>query len=193
MKKISELISLFDSYKKLGTCKTKNKSLLIGRPYEEKPYWWLIKFFAPASKKHIKELEESIKIPDVYKEFLLKYANGLNYFLGTFSLDGYRTNYKRILEEAIQQPFDILTPNTYERPRNAKPEYFFIGSYRWDGSQLYINTLDNHVYFCGRYDATPLKEWNSFEEMLVSETKRILTLFNENGEKIDEAQSTLPV
>ncbi len=126
MKRKSELIKLFDSYKKLGTAKTNNKSLLIGRPYEDKPGWWLIKIFTPASKKQIKELEKSIKIPDVYKKFLLKFANGLDYFVGTFSLEGYRTNYKRIPEEVLQQPFDILIPNIYERPKNAKPEYFLL-------------------------------------------------------------------
>lgn len=34
---------------------------------------------------------------------------------------------------------------------------FFFVSYDYDGSKLYLDTSDDKIYYCDRYDATPLK------------------------------------
>lgn len=58
---------------------------------------------------------------------------------------------------------------------------FFIGGYRYDGSKLYIDSEDGKVHFCKRRDASSLLAWDSFEDMLLSESKRIFTLYDDRG------------
>ncbi len=119
-------------------------------------------------------------------------SNGLNVFVGEFSLYGLRKDLGRTIE-ASRQPYSPDIANIYERPKNAEKSYFFIGGYKWDGSNLYIDTKTNLVHFCDRWDATSLYKWNSFEEMLVSEIKRLVKLFGENGKITDAKLYTTPV
>lgn len=177
----------------LGEKKTKNNSTLIGNPDKKRPHCWIIKLFYPLVNGEISNLEKKIIIPEVYKNFLVNCHNGFDLFLGTLSLEGYRENYIRTVEEVNQQPFDIITSNTWERPKNSKEEYFFFGGYNWDGSLVYINTVDNCIYLCGRYDATPLHKWESFEQFLSAEVERICSLMNDDGTAINPDKSTLPV
>lgn len=174
-------------YKEIEGC------LLIGKPSYLPKFAWLVRIMAPLTKEDFSFMEEkySIKVPSVYKDFLMNFSNGLSLFSGTFALEGYRKHYKRD-ETALLQPFALDISNVFERPKNAKDTYFFMGFYDWDGSELYIDTETNHVHFCKRDDATSLYEWNSFEEMLTSEIDRLLKLFTEDGRPIDENQSTLP-
>lgn len=93
----------------------------------------------------------------------------------------------------VGRPFSIITPNIKERPRNAKDNYFFIGGYNWDCSKLYIDMVTNKVHYCAERDATTLYEWNSFEEMIVSEVKRITNLFDDKGVVLNEDMHTTPI
>jgi hypothetical protein len=68
-----------------------------------------------------------------------------------------------------------------------------LGTYEYDGSKLYLNTLDDKIYYCDRYDATPLKSWDSLSAMLTSEIERIFGLFDADGHCIDEDVPTTPV
>lgn len=190
---IERLYHLVKSFSKLGEKFSENKSYLIGNPYKDKPYYWLIKIFSPITEKELQILREALYIPDIYATFLTDCCNGLDLFLGTHSLFGYRKNMKRIPSEAIQQPFDIVTSNIHERSRNSKNEHFFFGYYNWDGSLVYINTIDNSVCLCKKDDAAPLYTWNTFESFLETEIKRICSLFNEHGEEKEPNRSTLPI
>jgi len=49
------------------------------------------------------------------------------------------------------------------------------------------------VHYCDRDDATSLFQWETFEQMLISELKRIYSLFDERGRKIDEDLYTTPI
>ena len=149
---------------------------------------------APLKEEEIlyMEQEKSIKIPITYKNFLMNLSNGLDIFNGTLTFYGYRKHYKRD-ESLLFQPFALEITNVYERPEFSKDNYFYIGSYDWDGSKLYIDTDTNHVHLCKRENSTSLYEWNSFEEMLSSEIDRIFSLFTDDGRQIDENQSTLPI
>ena len=83
--------------------------------------------------------------------------------------------------------------NCAEKPRNATSDMFFIGGYSWDGSKLYIDKRNNSVHYCKRYDSTSLKSWDSLAEMIISEVKRLYSLFDLDGKQIDENKSTIPV
>ena len=86
-----------------------------------------------------------------------------------------------------------MTTNLYERPKNAKSEYFFIGGYDWgNGSHLYIDKSNNKVYRCETDNAKPLNEWNTLNEMILSEIDRLIELHNERGELKENVEQTTP-
>ncbi len=187
-----DFIDKFSKYERWAHKETDNGTLLIGNPYKDKPFWWLIHIFYKVSLEKLNEFtEKQLKIPDVYMDFLVNVSNGFSLFLGTLSLHGIKENYSRSL--GVEEPFDLLTANIKERPKNAKETYFFFGSYNWDGSQLYIDTSNNHVYLSKRYTLEKLYEWASFEEFIETEIPRICSLFDDNGEEINPDESTLPV
>ena len=187
----TDFIAKFSTYKHWAHKETDDGTLLIGNPYKDKPFWWLIHIFPKVQSNKLKEFSKTkLCIPLVYLDFLEKVSNGLLLFLGTLSLHGIRENYSRAL--GVEQPFDILTPNIKERPKSAKETYFFFGSYNWDGSQLYIDTANNHVYLAKRYTLEMIYEWSSFEEFINTEIPRICSLFDDNGEQINPDESTLP-
>lgn len=187
-----KLVDSFKRYEHWSRKETENGTLLIGNPHKDKPYWWLIHIFPKISPEKIKEFSEhKLKIPSVYMEFLENTSNGLLLFLGTLALYGIREKNSRSLE--TEEPFSLLTPNIKERPKSALDSYFFFGSYNWDGSQLYIDTSNNHVYLAKRYTLKKIYEWSSFEEFLDTEVPRICSLFDDNGEEINPDCSTLPI
>lgn len=169
-------------------------ALLIGRAPHVAPQAWLHKIYPVLSNDDIAKLETDLRttIPNEYKHFLQHCSNGLNVFVSEFSLDGLRKQLGRSIA-ASRQPYGLDIPNVDERPENAKDSYFFIGGYSWDGSKLYIDKETKKVHYCARWDATSLYQWNSFEEMLLSEVKRLINLFDENGVIINENLFTTPV
>jgi len=181
-------------YKHLGEYTYPTGTKLIGRVPHVAPMAWLHLLFPPLIDKDIKKLEKEMKrrIPEPYKDFLLQYGNGISIFSDSLNLYGLRKMAGRSVD-AAWQPYSLITPNTFERPKNAKDEYILIGGYGWDGSKVYINANNNKVYYCARWDATPLYEWNSFEEMLLSEVKRIQTHFDSEGKRLDKTVPVIPI
>ena len=180
-------------FKDLGLETSENRTLLIGRAPHIAELAWLNEIYPVLNLEDIVQFEEEfkIKIPDVYKFFLLNYSNGLNVFVSTLSLFGIRKKLGRSIEDS-RQPFDLKTSNVYERPNNSQESFFFIGSYNWDGSRLYIDTSTNKVHYCDRYSAISLVEWDSFEIMLRFEIRRIIKLFDNDGVEIEEDIDTTP-
>ena len=168
-------------------------TILIGHIPHIAPHAWLHNIYPVLSESDIQDVEKKIgsNIPLSYREFLLYCSNGFSMFLNTLSLFGVRKKTGRTIE-AAWQPFSIYTSNITERPLDALPNYFFIGSYNWDGSLAYIDTLTGKVYRSSNESVIPLNIWENFETMLLSETKRISSLFNEYGFARDEEQPTTP-
>lgn len=184
---------LFD-FDFLGTERCENGTLLIGRAPHIAELAWLHSIYPTLNKEDINHLEKELnqKIPDSYLRFLTEYSNGLGIFVSKFSLYGLRKQLGRGLD-AVRQPYSIITPNTHERPDNAKNSYLFIGGYSWDGSKIYIDTETNKVHYCDRWDATSLYEWSSFEAMLNYEIPRMISLFDKNGVIINDDLYTTPI
>ncbi|MBR5551599.1 MAG: SMI1/KNR4 family protein [Muribaculaceae bacterium] len=155
---------------------------------------WLNFIFATLNKQQIKELEISLgrQLPAAYADFLQNFSNGLFVLCNEFSLEGLRAHYRRVGGYELCQPYDLCYSNVYQRIKNATEEMLFIGSYSWDGSNLYMMN-DGTVYYCARYDATPLKKWDSLTEMLLEEIPRLYSLYDEDGVKLDPKQSSLPI
>ena len=149
--------------------------------------------FAPLTEERLALLERVLnrEVPKQYKIFLTLFSNGMHIFHRCLSLDGLQGSINRRL--GIQGPFDLSIPNVYERPSNADASCFFLGSYSYDASLLYIKDDVSTVYYCARRDATPLKEWNSFSEMLIEEIQRLRSLHGADGMLKSTRRSTLPI
>jgi hypothetical protein len=189
-----ELKNELFKFRNLGEEVAQNGTLLIGRAPHVAPQAWLHSIYPVLNEQDIRDLEDEVKadIPLSYKEFLMNCSNGLGLFVGKFSLYGLRKQLGRSIE-ASRQPFSPVIANVDERPTNAKESYFIIGGYKWDGSKLYIDKDTNQVHFCDRRDTTSLYSWDSFETMVVSEVRRICTLFDEKGVVIDAKRYTTPI
>lgn len=182
------------TFQHLGLKKMNNGAVLVGAAPHIGTKAYNHKIFMPLINEDIDflEIENKTSLPKDYKDFLTDKSNGLSFFVGCFSLDGLRKQIGRD-EEAAAQPFSLSDTNVWERPKNAKPEYFFIGGYGYDASKIYIDKNTNKVHYCDRRDATSLFQWNSFEEMMISETERIFKLFDDKGLLLVTKKETLPI
>ena len=149
--------------------------------------------FAPLTEERLALLEQNIgrEIPCQYRTFLTHVSNGMHIFSRCLNLYGLQGVLDR--RGDFQGPFDLSIPNVYERPSNADASCFFFGSYSYDASLLYIKDDVSTVYYCDRRDATPLKKWNSFSEMLIEEIQRLKSLHGADGMLQVPREETLPI
>ena len=189
-----DLEKLLMRFSHLGISHSKNGALLIGKAPHIAEYAWLNVMYPCATETEIYDLEKRLgcAIPKVYKDFLMNVSNGLNVMNCTLALHGCRMSYNRADFES-RYPFNIEDVQKYERPKNATQEMFFFASYNYDCSKLYLNTSDNKIYYCDRYDATPLKSWDSLSDMITSEIERIFSLFDTDGRIFNRMAPTTPV
>ena len=154
---------------------------------------WQNKIYPKISMTEIEIMENEMhrQIAPSYIRFLTSFSNGLDIFNDTLGLYGYRYSFRRD-ETHNQQPYNLVWLNRFQRPLNITVDMFFIGEYNWDHSFLYV-TPDQKVHFCHREDATSLFTWDSIEDMLLSEIKRIYTLFDDRGVAIDPKHPTTPI
>lgn len=187
----NDIISSIESYKKLGYKVTETYGTkLYGHLPKNGPDAWLHEVFQPLSLDKIRELEEKIN-KQFNNEFasFLQTTNGLMLFNGELAIYGYRDSYNRARETRL--PYNLITPNTLERPKDSEEEYLFIGGYSFDGSMIYINLIDNKVFHCSRSESKNIFfEWNSLLSMLKSEFNYLRTYFDKNGYLIDENVDT---
>ena len=189
-----ELENLLMRFSHLGVTHSKNGALLIGKAPHIAEFAWLNVMYPCVTEAEVCDLEKrlGVAIPEVYKDFLMNVSNGFDIMNCTLALHGCRTSYNRSDLDSWY-PFNLEDVQKYERPKNATPEMFFLGTYEYDGSKLYLNTLDDKIYYCDRYDATPLKAWDSLSAMLTSEIERIFGLFDADGRIFSRMAPTTPV
>ena len=149
--------------------------------------------FAPLTEERLALVEQNIgrEIPCQYRTFLTHVSNGMHIFHRCLSLLGLQGVLDR--RGDFQGPFDLSIPNVYERPSNADASCFFIGGYSYDASNLYMRSGSQKVFYCPRWDITPLKEWNSFSEMLIEEIQRLRSLHGADGMLQVPREETLPI
>jgi len=173
-------------FSSLGEERKPNGTMFYGRAPHIAPVAFLHKRYPPLTDEQITELGNVVrnKIPDHLAD-LYRECNGLHYFSDTLSIDGLRT-------DTIDQPYDIDIPNIHERPGDAGVDIIFFGGYTWDCSLFYTKTNDPKVYWCAGDSAKPLKSWNSIEDFISQEARRIAALFDSKGVPLNPDKSTLP-
>ena len=192
MEYISHIQALIEEQKALGAVEEEVVSR-YGHIPQLAPEAYNIYTFAPLTEERLALVEQNIgrEIPCQYRTFLTHVSNGMHIFHRCLSLLGLQGEINRKL--GAQGPFDLSIPNVYERPSNADSNCFFFGVYCYDASLLYIKDDVSTVYYCARRDATPLKEWNSFSEMLIEEIQRLKSLHGADGMLKSTRRSTLPI
>ena len=192
MEYVRYIQALIEEQKALGAVEEERVSR-YGHIPRIAPEAYNIYTFAPLTEERLALLEQVLnrEVPKQYKIFLTLFSNGMHIFHRCLSLDGLQGSINRDL--GIQGPFDLSDTNMYERPKNADKSCFFFGGYSYDASLLYIKDDVSTVYYCARRDATPLKEWPSFSDMLIEEIQRLKSLHGADGMLKSTRRSTLPI
>lgn len=166
------------------------KAIKIGPAPHLAPRAFLNCIYQPITNSQVQEIEQRMNkiLPIDYKIFLTHFSNGLNILSSTLYLYGLRLNYIRT-DEMIWQPFSIFDEDETD---NSTEDMLFIGGYRYDGSNLYMDA-HGRIHYCKRYDATSLKTWGSLSEMLLSEIDRLYALYDEKGVLLTDKKYTLPI
>lgn len=164
-------------YKIFGYKILEDGTELFGLDKSIAPQAWLHQIFPPLSKREINQMEEILEtiLPDSLINFYNE-MNGFRVFVTQFSFEGLRKNFSRSIESSWQ-PFSIETPNKQERISNAKNEDIFIGFYSKDGRNVYMNSKNETVSTCARYDANPIKTWDNLYQFLVEELTELFSIY----------------
>ena len=192
MEYVRYIQALIEEQKALGAVEEERGSR-YGHIPQIAPEAYNIYTFAPLTDEQLALLERVLnrEVPEQYKIFLTLVSNGMHIFNRCLNLYGLQGVLDR--RGDFQGPFDLSIPNVYERPSNADASCFFIGGYSYDCSKLYMRSGSQKVFYCPRWDITPLKEWNSFSEMLIEETQRLRSLHGADGMLKSTRRSTLPI
>lgn len=181
------------NYLNLENKELENGTLLIGHVPQSGKFAYLHRIYSRLTMKQVSEYEneKSLKINPIYKKFLTEVSNGITIFLGAISLFGIRRNYARTGIDMFQ-PFDLEVSNKHERIKDACDDVFFIGSYKSDGSRIFMKGDSETIYRCERYSINVLNEWQNLEEFLQHEFNRLVDHFDSDGNRVDIKRPTTP-
>lgn len=157
----------------LGSRFLSNGVQLLGHVPNVAPEAYLHIIYPPIEHNQLEIIEQEIgiEIPQEFGKFL-SFSNGINVFMDSVYICGYRVVFDREGDLA-RQPYSIFTPNTIERPYKSPRSALFIGGYGNSADLLYIETKTNQVHRCRNSSAKSLEVWSDFWTMLVSEVERI--------------------
>jgi hypothetical protein len=164
---------------------------VFGHVPETGPDAWLHALYPGLDDEELDAVADDLdrSVPAAYADWL-RLTNGLELFVTTLALFGVVREGGR--DPRNRQPFALSIHNVDERPGDAGDEDFFIGTYDWDGSLLYLRGDDERVYRGTRESVDPLTEWDSLESMLLSEFDRLSEYFDEQGRERDPDRPTIP-
>jgi hypothetical protein len=165
-------------YKNLGHNILSDGTELFGNDKEIAPQAWLHQIYPLLADVDIEEIEKMIgnKLPDSIRNFY-KEMNGFSVFVRKLTFAGLRKNFSRNIE-ASWQPFSIETKNNKERPKNAKDEFIFIGSYSETSNIIYIDTKNDNISICKVNNAIPIITYENLYNFILEEVSDIFTKYN---------------
>jgi hypothetical protein len=186
-------LQIIEKAKSFGFRQLANGARLYGHVPHVAPEAWLHQVYAPLSEQDVISVEEKIgqTIPNDLRQFF-HLANGVGLFSVSLSIYGKKTSYVRTGDDAWQ-PFCIVSANTLERPRHAKPSQIVVGGYKDDGSLLFLDLEDGSVFRTKSRSKKVLNQWTDFWKMLTNESHRLSGLFDAEGHKLSEGPTTPPV
>ncbi len=192
MNQLHEAMTTIEAYQSRSFKQLENGTRLYCQVPSKGEGAWLHAVYSPMNGGDLEHCEILLNtaLPDPLKEFYL-FANGMYLYSGSLSFYGIRKSFTRNPELAWQ-PFDLSTPNIYERISDAKPWMIFIAAYDWDGSLVYYDVRDNTLSLCRATTTRPVFQWASLWEMVNREVVRLASHFDKFGVEIDPQRTTLP-
>ena len=191
--KYRQLREIIDPWAKLGSRQYLNGTWRIGHVPHIAPEGYLHRFLPPITKGDMENLQDEIGIEfPVSLSNLLFLHNGLSLFDLFITIEGRRTSYRRSdMDAMMEQPYDMVLPNTLERPDSAPDELIFIGSLG-DERQPVVMWPDGSISLWDtRTDSATASIYVDVFDFLVKEAQKAQLLFDSKGRRIDEA-SRLP-
>ena len=190
---LARVLAIVDRARVLGVRRLDNGAELVGHVPHVAPEAWFHLLFPPLEEGEITELERNLgmSLDRVFHDFLSQH-NGISLFSDSLAVYGVRKMLGRRGDALWGQPYDILTPNREERPRNARREHLIVGSYEDDGSLVVIDTRDSSTFRSDRDSITRFNAWKDFYAFLGAEAARLSHLFDRSGKKIREGLPTTP-
>ena len=200
----SETLSPLLGWENNGRKETASGAILLGHCPHVAPEAWLHIIFAPLDSEGLGAIQTQLgenglpgSIPDAYSEFL-RVSNGLSLYSGSLALYGHRTSWERTGDD-VWHPFDLASHarehmRSFQRSETIPDsERFFIGSYKSDGSAVYIETSTGKVCHVGRGTDVVDFSWSDFATFLKGEINRLSDHFDESGKRKDRKIPTTPV
>jgi len=183
------LILIADSYKRLGSKSFKNGATAIGIAPFKGESAYLHNVFPVCTTSEIDSVEKKLgfQIPRDFRGFLLKKMNGIDLFSGTLSIFGFKSS--RRSDDC--QPYDILLPNTLERPDWLGKGNLIVGSYSWNGSLVVMSSQEG-VTLHEAENGKSICKWTSLDRFFESESRRLLHFFSLEGRKLIADANTEP-
>jgi hypothetical protein len=190
IKSYHELRKIVDQWSILGIRRYTGGTLRIGHIPHVAIEGYLHLLLPPISDQGIEALKTETGLDIPYSlQRLLKIHNGIEIF-DYVTLFGLRTSYKRSdMDAMMEQPFNMVTPNTKERPDAAPSDFLFVGSLGDDRLKVGL-WPDGEVGYWDKKTQTvvPSGYYNVFE-FLLEETRKAERLFDEKGRRIDHLNS----
>ena len=181
-------------WESLGIEEIPNRCKRIGHVPHVAPMAYLHEVYAPLDETDVDDLEQKISrtFPKPLREFY-RHHNGLRMFSETFVVYGSIKNLDRSdFSYGVYCPIDLQTSNIPGRPGNAQEATVFFGGYVEDFSKLYLDAK-NRVIRCPKEDASKiLNMWENLGEWLVTETRRLNSLFDEAGKETIYYKDLIP-
>ena len=185
--KYEELRRIIDVWAKLGRRKYPNGTLRIGHVPHVAPEGYLHHLLPPISPENLEVLQDEIgwDFPDSLSHFL-KIHNGIDLFSDLVGINGRRTSYKRSdIDAMMEQPFDMVLPNTLERPGNAPEDFIFIGSLG-DDRQLVGAWPDGSIsLWDAEKELASMPLYGNVFDFLLDESIKAQSLFDDSGRRVD--------
>jgi hypothetical protein len=152
--------------------------------------------FKPSEGNTLREAMARLEIPLPLVNFLKK-QNGAILFSGAMSIYGVHALGQLLNRDDpfARLPFNIESEN-YSWPPFDQKRFLAIGGYGFDGSQVCIDREDSQIYLFQREARSlarvPSYHWQNIEDWIVSEIKRLSTMFDAYGRRIVDERQTLP-
>jgi hypothetical protein len=191
MKNFPKAYAIIRKAEKYGVQNLENGARFLGHVPHVAPHAWLHRVYPPLQdwQRDRVELELGYSLPDAFLDFL-SMTNGITLFSCALSIYGFRGDYERLTPDPW--PFDIISPNEFERPKGTPESHLIIGGYTWSNGRLAMLTENGEIVVSPMDGYRALKRWGSLDEWFLAEVERLSIMFDDVGRPKEPLMPTWP-
>jgi hypothetical protein len=186
MESYCRLRNIIDAWARLGSRQYANGTLRIGQVPHVAPEGYLHRLLPSIDLESLELLQDEIhsNLPSSVCRFLLIHNGiGLYRYINIF---GRRTSYRRNdIDAMMEQPYDMVSANTIERPDNAPESLVFVGSIGDEKKPVAVWPDGKICLWNVGQEKIVLTSYRSLFEFLLGESLKAERLFDAEGRRID--------